>query len=161
MATEYFGWGRYGGIGKATREIASGLADRGVEVHAVVPRGRGQRRVEMVDGVTVHGYPLYAYPFTGRLYREIDADIYQSEEPSWGTLLAMNSVGGAMHIVTAQNPRTADDWRRVRRYYPLRRRLYNRFIQPGVEAAVRRADAVFCQARFIARKTRELSLIHI
>jgi len=156
VATEYFGWGRYGGIGKATREIASGVADRGFDVHAVVPRGSGQRRVEMVEGVTIHSHPLYTYPFTGRLYREIDADIYHSEEPSWGTLLAMNSVEDAAHMVTAQNPRTGEDWRRVRKYYPLRRRLYNRFIQPGVEAAVRRSDAVFCQARFIACKTREL-----
>lgn len=156
MATEYFGWGRYGGIGKATREIASGVAERGFDVHAVVPRGSGQRLVEEVEGVTVRCHPLHAYPFTGRLYREVDADIYHSEEPSWGTLLAMNSVGGATHIVTAQNPRTADDWRRVRRYYPLRRRLYNLFVQPGVEAAVRMSDAVFCQARYIACKTREL-----
>ena len=156
VATEYFGWGRYGGIGKATREIASGVAGRGFEVHAVVPRGGGQRRVEVVDGVTVHCHPIHAYPFTGRLYREIEADIYHSEEPSWGTRLAMDSVGGAKHMVTAQNPRTADDWMRVRRYYPLRRSLYNRFIQPGVYAAVRRSDAVFCQARFIACKTREL-----
>jgi glycosyltransferase involved in cell wall biosynthesis len=38
----------------------------------------------------------------------------------------------------------------------LRRRLYNRVIQPGVEAAVRKADAVYCQARYITGKTREL-----
>jgi glycosyltransferase involved in cell wall biosynthesis len=156
VATEYFGWGRYGGIGKATREIASGVAGRGFEVHAVVPHVRGQRRVEMVDGVTVHCHPIHAYPFTGRLYREIDADVYHSEEPSWGTLLAMNSVEDAAHIVTAQNPRTWEDWRRVQRYYPVRRRIYNRFIQPSVEAAVRRSDAVFCQARFINGKTRAL-----
>ncbi len=156
VATEYFGWGRYGGIGKATREIASGVAGRGFEVHAVVPCGEGQKSVETIDGVTVHAYPLTAYPFTGRLYREIDADIYHSEEPSWGTLIAMNSVGDTAHMITAQNPRTGEDWRLVQRYYPLRRRLYNRFVQPGVEAAVSKADAVFCQAHFITRKTRDL-----
>ncbi len=156
IATEYFAWGRFGGIGKATRDIASGVAERGFEAHAVVPLGRGQRRVEEVDGVTVHGHPLHAYPFTGRLYREIGADVYHSEEPSWGTLLAMNSVKGSVHVVTAQNPRTGADWSKVQRYYPLRRRIYNRLVQPRVEAAVRRSDAVFCQARFIAGKTREL-----
>ena len=156
VATEFFAWGRWGGIGKATRDIASGVAERGFEVHAVVPRGRGQKRVEELDGVTVHCHPLVEYPFSGRLYREIDADIYHSEDPSWGTLLAMNSVEGSVHVVTAQNPRTGADWRRVQRFYPARRRLYNWLVQPGVEASVRRADAVFCQARFVTRKTREL-----
>lgn len=156
MATEYFGWGRYGGIGKATREIASGLAGRGLEVHAVVPLGKGQRRVEMVDGVTVHGHSLHEYPFTGGLYRMVEADVYHSEDPSWGTLLAMNSVGDASHVVTVQNPRTRGDWKRVQRYYPFRRRLYNLLVQPGVEAAVRRADAVYCQARYITGKARDL-----
>ena len=156
VATEFFAWGRWGGIGKATRDIASGIAERGFEVHAVVPRGRGQKRVEELDGVTVHSHSLHAYPFSGRLYREIRANIYHSEEPSWGTLLAMNSAKGSVHVVTAQNPRTGADWRRVQGYYHMRRRLYNWLIQPGVEASVRRADAVFCQARFVTRKTREL-----
>jgi len=156
VATEFFAWGMHGGIGKATRDIASGVAERGFEVHAVVPRGRGQKRVEELDGVTVHCHPLVEYPFSGRLYREIGADIYHSEDPSWGTLLAMNSVKDSVHVVTAQNPRTKADWRRVQRHYPLRRMIYNRLVQPGVEASVRRADAVFCQARFVTRKTREL-----
>jgi glycosyltransferase involved in cell wall biosynthesis len=156
VATEFFAWGRHGGIGKATREIASGVAERGFDVHTVVPRGRGQRRVEELDGVTVHSHALREYPFSGHVYREIDADIYHSEDPSWGTLLAMNSVERSIHVVTAQNPRTGEDWRRVQGFYPVRRRLYNLFIQPGVEASVRRADAVFCQARFVTHKTREL-----
>jgi hypothetical protein len=116
VATEFFSWGKWGGIGKATRDIASGVAERGFEAHVVVPRGRGQKRVEELDGVTVHSHPLHDYPFTGRLYREIDADIYHSEDPSWGTLLAMNTMKGSVHVVTAQNPRTEADWRRVQRY---------------------------------------------
>ena len=41
ISLEYFGWGKYGGIGKATRDIASGLAERGVDVSVVVPLGVG------------------------------------------------------------------------------------------------------------------------
>ncbi|MBN2336226.1 glycosyltransferase family 4 protein [Candidatus Bathyarchaeota archaeon] len=155
IATEFFAWGMHGGIGKATRDIAAGLADRGWEVRAVVPRGEGQGEVESLDGVTVYSHPLHMYPLT-RLYREIDADIIHSQEPSWGTLLAMKQNEGRVHVATSQNPRTRSDWRSVERYYLPRRRLYNRLVQPGVEACVKHMDAVYCQAKYIVPKTRRL-----
>ncbi|MFH0851022.1 MAG: glycosyltransferase family 4 protein, partial [Candidatus Bathyarchaeota archaeon] len=156
ISLEVFAWGRYGGIGRATRDIAEGLARRGYDVHVVTPRYPGQRTLEELDGFTVHGHSIYGYPFTGPTYRGIDADIYHSQEPGLGTLTAMNSVSGALHIVTCQNPRTKEDWEHQQRYYGLRRQAYNRFMEPKVGEAVRRADAVFCQSRHIIRKTKEL-----
>lgn len=156
ISLEVFAWGRYGGVGRATRDIAGGLARRGVEVHVDMPRYYGQRALEELDGFTVHSHSVYMYPFTGSIYREIDADIYHSQEPGLGTLTAMSSVGGATHVVTCQNPRTKEDWVLQHRFYGIRRRAYNRFIEPRVGEAVRRADAVFCQSRHIIGKAREL-----
>lgn len=156
ISLEVFAWGRYGGIGRATRDIAGGLARRGVDVHVVTPRYPGQRTLEELDGFTVHGHSIYGYPFTGFTYRRIDADIYHSQEPGLGTLTALNSVSGALHLVTCQNPRTTEDWERQQRYYGLRRRAYNQFMEPKVSEAVRRADAVFCQSKHIISKAKEL-----
>lgn len=156
VATELFAWGRLGGFGAATRMIGRKLAERGVRVSVVVPAGEGQRRREELDGMEIHSFPLTKYPFTGGIYRGLGADIYHSEEPSWGTKLALEAVPGARHIVTCQNPKTGEDWGLVERYYPLRRRIYNRLTAPAIDECVKQLDAVYCQARFTIPKTRAL-----
>jgi len=156
VATELFEWGRYGGFGRCTRTIGSELVRRGIEVSVVVPRGSGQRSIEALDGMTVHSFPLHRYPFTKKLYRQCDADIYHSEEPSWGTRIALGGMPDKKHIATVQNPKTREDWRLVDRYYPLRRRLFNRFYEGKIRETVRRLDAVFCQARYIIPKVRSM-----
>ena len=78
ISLEYFGWGKYGGIGKATRDIASGLAERGVDISVLVPLGVGQSDFESVDGVDVYGFPFSKYPFIGGMLRDIGADVYHS-----------------------------------------------------------------------------------
>jgi glycosyltransferase involved in cell wall biosynthesis len=156
VATELFAWGRLGGFGAATRAIGRGLVERGIRVSVVVPAGEGQREYEVLDGMEVYGFPLTRYPFTTGIYREVDADIYHSEEPSWGTKLALEAVPEARHIATSQNPKTRHDWSLVERHYPTRRRLYNRLASPTVDACVKRLDAVYCQARYIIPKTRTI-----
>jgi glycosyltransferase involved in cell wall biosynthesis len=156
VATEIFGWGRYGGFGSCTRMIGSALAGRGVNVSVVVPLGDGQRPLEELDGVTVHGFPLHRYPSTGQVYRGIDADVYHSEEPSWGTRAALGAVPGRIHIATCQNPRTREDWRLVEGFYPMRRRFFNALFTGELKRAVRQLDAVYCQALYTIRKVREM-----
>ncbi len=156
VATELFHWGRYGGFGKATRMIGAGLAERGIDVSVVVPRGENQEPVENLDGMTVYGFPLYKYPFTAGLYRRCDADIYHSQEPSWGTIKAMEAMPGRRHVATCQNPKTRDDWRLVNRFYPLRRRVFNALMEPTIRGRLRRVDAVYCQARYIIPKVQAL-----
>ena len=156
VATELFAWGRYGGFGRCTRTIGSELARRGVRVSAVVPRGSGQRHVEKLDGMTVLSFPLYRYPFTGSLYRRCDADVYHSEEPSWGSQLALAAMPDRRHMTTSQNPKTREDWRLVNRFYPLRRRVFNALFDGRLKETVRRMDAVYCQARYIIPKVKEL-----
>ncbi|MCX6648926.1 MAG: glycosyltransferase family 4 protein [Candidatus Bathyarchaeota archaeon] len=160
VATELFAWGRLGGFGAATRTIGGELAKKGVRVSVVVPAGKGQGRLEGLDGMEVHSFPLNRYPFTGSIYRSIGADIYHSEEPSWGTRLALKTVPGARHIATSQNPKTVGDWKLVEAHYPLRRRIYNRLVAPSIDVCVKQLDAVYCQARYIIPKTRAIYDLH-
>lgn len=156
LALEYFQWGRYGGIGKATRDIASGLSERGLEVHAVIPLGKDQKQVEEIDDVTIHGFPMTRYDKVPRILRKIDADIYHSQDPTPGTVLAMKVKPDSIHVMTCQNPKTREDWSKVNQYYPLRRRLYNTFLNPYVESQVKKLDRVYTQCNFIREKTKDI-----
>jgi glycosyltransferase involved in cell wall biosynthesis len=156
IATEIFAWGKYGGFGSCTRAIGSGLAERGVEVSVVVPRGPGQKPVEELDGMTVHSFPLYKYLFTGSIYRRCDADIHHSEEPSWGSRIAMEKMPGRAHMATCQNPKTREEWKRVNRFYPLRRKVFNTLFEGALAETVRRMNAVYCQAYHIIPKVKAL-----
>jgi len=74
LALEYFRWGKYGGIGRATRDIASGLAGRGVDVSVIVPRGKGQAEFEIIDGVKIYSFPLTDFlPKSQRLFNHPSA----------------------------------------------------------------------------------------
>ena len=92
LALEYFGWGKYGGIGRATRDIASGLAGRGVDVSVIVPRGTGQAEFENIDGVKVHSFPLSDYYRIGSIIKKVNADIYHSQDPTPGTHIALKKM---------------------------------------------------------------------
>jgi glycosyltransferase involved in cell wall biosynthesis len=156
ISMEFFNWGKYGGIGKVCRDLGRELANRGVLVSAVIPRGSGQSRVEELDGVIVYSFPLVKYPTTSRIYKKIDAEVYHSQDPSWGTLLAMNKLANKSHIVTCQNPKTKDDWKIVQRFYPKRRWVYNRFMGYWVNNCIKNADVVFCQAKYVIGKARHI-----
>jgi glycosyltransferase involved in cell wall biosynthesis len=156
IATELFAWGSYGGFGYCTRRIGAALAERGVDVKVVIPKGRGQRPIEEVDGMSVYGFPLYGYPFTGPLYVGCDSDVYHSEEPSLGSTVAMAAMPGRRHMVTCQNPRTKGEWELVNRFYPIRRRAFNALFGGKIVETVRRMDAVYCQARHVIPKVKEL-----
>lgn len=156
VATELFAWGRYGGFGSATRLLGSSLADRGVDVSCVVPLGVGQCARDELDGMRVLGFPLSRYPFTGGMYREARADVYHSQDPSYGTGLALGAVPRAVHVATCQNPKTSQDWKAVEGFYLLRRRVYNLLVEKRVRSWVGWLDAVYCQAKYIIQKAREL-----
>ncbi len=136
--------------------LGSSLAERGVDVCCVVPLGKGQGRKETLDGIRVLGFPLSRYPFTSGLYKEVGADIYHSEEPSLGTVLAVRSRPRAVHVATCQNPKTNFDWKAVEGYYPLRRRVYNLLVEGRVRSCVGKIDSVYCQAKYTIPKARKL-----
>lgn len=160
ICVEIFAWGKYGGFGRATRTIGRELAKRGIEVFAVVPRRKGQKPVEELDGITVLSFPSY-FPWSSKgIYRICDADIYHSQEPSFGTYIAMKEMPNRKHIVTFRDPRDLQDWKMeyelpsLSKLQVLSNYLYeNNFL---VKRAVRRADGVFCIAKYLIPKVKSM-----
>jgi len=160
IAVEIFAWGKYGGFGKATRLIGRELAARGHEVFAVVPRRRGQRPVEQLDGITVLGFSPWA-PWTAkRLFAACNADIYHSCEASFGTWLAQEAMPHRKHLITFRDPRDWRDWRMEFALPSLNKLqvLHNFLYESGplVARAVRRADALYAIARYLLPKVRAM-----
>jgi len=160
VVNEFFGWGKYGGFGSATRMIATGLAAKGVEVDVVTPARHGQAPVERADGVTIRGFQPWSMHDQIGAYRESDADIYHSQDPSVGTLLCQRAMPDRRHVVTCQDPRAWRDWWIELSCY-LDERRYKSLLtwpyedNPLVWRAVRRADAVFSEAKHIVPKAQK------
>jgi glycosyltransferase involved in cell wall biosynthesis len=160
IATEIFAYEVYGGFGALTRMIARGLSERGINVYVVMPRYPQQKPVEIMDGFIILSIPsekLSSYKYR-YIYRLIDADIYHSEEPSLGTYIAQKVTPEKMHIVTFQDPRTIED-RKVEWEYlnltkteRLKLDLTTRIFYYLTKKAVKRADALYCQARYAIPK---------
>ena len=156
ICVEFFAWGKYGGFGRAARIIGSELAKRGIHVFAIVPRREGQKPVEHLDGITILSFSPKSLKEHSKLYRECDADIYHSQEPSLGTFLALRAMPNRKHIVTFRDPRETDDWK-IEFKFPSHSRwqvavnyLYeNNFF---IAKAVRRADVLFCAAKCLIPK---------
>jgi hypothetical protein len=110
ICVEIFAWGKYGGFGRATRMIGRELVKRGIEVYAVVPRRKGQRPIDSLDGIKVLGFPPLMPWKAKPLLKECDADIYHSCEPSLTSYLALKALPYKKHIVTVRDPRDYSDW---------------------------------------------------
>lgn len=157
VVNEFFGWGKYGGFGSATRMIATGLAEQGVEVDVVTPLRAGQAPVERAGGLTIRGFRPSSLRAQMDACRASDADIYHSQDPSIGTLLCQHAMPMRRHVVTCQDPRTWRDWWIELSCY-LDERRYKSMLtwpyedNPLVWRAVRRADAVFSEAKHIVPK---------
>lgn len=169
IATELAGYSKsYGGFGVLTRDIAKGLADRGLEVYVVVCRQPGQKPIEVdKDGFTVVSCPLPLYTGIWRvkrfksIFELIDADIYHSEEPSVGTSLAMEAMPQKKHIITFQDPRTIEDWKKQWGAYSKRQIIKFRISYYfSVKKYVKKADALFCQAKYIIPKAMKIYNLH-
>jgi glycosyltransferase involved in cell wall biosynthesis len=158
IAVEIFAWGKYGGFGRDTRVIGKELVKRGVEVSAVVPRRGDQKPVEELDGIKVYSYQPKDLISSKEIYRRIDADIFHSMEPSFSTYLALKSKPERKHMVTFLDPRNVNDWiteLRLPTVNPMQvflNWLYED--NPLVSTAVRRLDARYAAAHFIAPKAK-------
>ncbi len=172
VSPEAFAWGVYGGFGYVTRTLARELAGRGVEVSIVTPRRPGQGEVEELDGVTVYGYPAHLgephllRALLSRLgslpyYRRVDADVYHSQEASYGTVAAQRAAPSRAHVVTFQDPYDWAEWGRIglvepryRMTLPFRGRLWAE--RRILADACRRADALYSQAYFLVERAMRL-----
>lgn len=160
LCTEIFRWGKYGGFGRATRIIGRELAKRGVRVSAVIPLPRGHRVPvrEEFDGLSVIGYPPTDIWSSQDLYRQVDADVYHTEQPFIGTYLARRAMPQKAHVVTFRDPRLIHDWW-IEFKHPTRSRLqvattYLYYDNPWVREAVRQAHGWGVAAAFLVPKAR-------
>jgi len=153
ISNQIAAWGKIGGFGTATRALGSALARRGIDVSAVVVRRskNGQKFYEELEGIKVYGPSHFKTLVSGEIFREINADIYQSQEPTIATYFAQRAMPGRVHVVTCRDPR---DWReqvvelkhtnwKRRLMYPL---SWYYEASPLVKQSVRQADAVLMPA---------------
>jgi glycosyltransferase involved in cell wall biosynthesis len=159
ISVEIFAWGKYGGFGRSTRMIGRELVKRGIEVTAVVPRRAGQKPVEDLDGIRVLGFeprqPLSALD----LFRVADADIYHSQEPSFGTYLAQRAMPDRRHVVTFRDTRDLHDWW-IEFLYPSwsYTQVFANFVYEDnllVHSATRNANRCFTAAKMLIPKARK------
>ena len=165
LATEFFSHGAFGGFGALTRELARGFVARGLEVIVVMPRQPAQRPIEIIDGCQVIGLPIGTYlglrqalPYAG-IFKMIDADVYHSQEPWIATSLALMSASKKKHIITFQDPRDMSDWHK--QWTPEDKRFLRQLqfltgYRLTVVPFVWRADALFCQAKFVVQKAKRI-----
>ena len=159
VSVEIFAWGKYGGFGRATRTIGRELVRRGVDVSAIIPRRGDQKPFEELDGIKVYGFEPSSFLSARHLYRQVDADIYHSEEPSFGTFLARVTMPKKVHLVTCRDTRDAEDWR-IERSLPTKsvfQVIKNQLYEDNylVEWAVRNADKVFAASYIVQEKARK------
>lgn len=159
ISVEIFAWSKIGGFGRSTRMLGRELVRRGLDVSAVVPRRVGQASIEILDGIRVYGFSP-KNPFSALdLYRQVNADIYHSEEPSFGTYLAQFAMPDRKHVVTFRDTRFARDWWIELRYPSLNylQVLSNYLYEDNflVSKAVRRADGLFAASKLLIPRTRK------
>lgn len=143
IAPGLYAWGSNNPTGRAARVLGRELARRGVKVSAVVPRRHGQRDLEQVDGITVHGYRPESPWSAAALCRECDADVYHSFDPTMFTAAAGAVQRGRRRVVTIRAPH---HWLRELRAGN-RADVATACLlteNPLVWLAVHRADAVLC-----------------
>ncbi len=166
LCVEMFGVKKFGGFGRATRMLGKELTKLGHEVYAVIPRPRdtAEAPIEM-DGITVLSYRSLDHAAALRLLREIDADVYHSQDASFLTHLAQKAMPDAAHVVTFRDPLDLHD-RWVEFKYAtsgnvsfkakLGALFYSFYIDNFLTArAVRRAEGRYVAAHFLAPKTQK------
>ncbi len=160
LTSEVFAFGNYGGFGKLIRDKGKELVKRGVEVYVVMKQIKkgGQRTIEDLDGMVVLGFPSYLQ--AGKFIKLVDADIYQSEEPIHLTLLAEKLLPNKKHIVVFQDPRDKKDYEDMYQFPELRldllKKIFGYYKSPVIRKAAQNADARYCQAKFMAKKTKKM-----
>jgi len=150
VCIEFFGWGKCGGFGRATRMLGRELTRRGIETVVVVPRRQDQPAETWVDGMQILAYTWWRPWRSLEIFRRCDANIYHSQETSMGTVLAMIAMPKRRHIITFRDHKSLSDWL-IELRYPSRHRLatllawvYERNLL--ISWAVRRADGLYCCA---------------
>ena len=171
VVSEYFKWGQFGGYGTIARAVAEGLALRGHEVFALVPKRtdeakRSQRDLELIEGVTVVSLP-HSYlrrVWDRHRYRLPQADLYINVDPRFDSWMAMQTNPQARHCIWFIDPMTFDTFWRQHYEDPERAGAVDKLrtgaaftaLQVFGRLAVRRADRLLSQPQQIEDRVREV-----
>ena len=139
--------------------IGRELIKNGIEVYAVIPRRKNQKEFEILDGIKVFSFPNYNPFFAKKLFSNINADVYHSEEPSFGTYLAMKEMPTKIHIVTSRDTKFFIDWFKefIHPSYNKLQVLANYLYEDNffVKRSVQKANKVLCAAKFLNEKVKK------
>ena len=157
LCNQIAAWGKLGGFGMNLRRLGGGLVQAGVEVHVVTPQRKGQGRIEQLDGMTIHGISWREVFWGSSIYREINADLYHTQEPNLSGVGAWRAMPNRPHLVTCMDPRDARDWWLEARHATWLRRikLPAQWVYedgPAVRSLVRHAQGVYVEAEFLRQK---------
>jgi glycosyltransferase involved in cell wall biosynthesis len=157
IASEFLGFGTAGGFGFATRSLGCNLVSRGHRVTVVIPQPVDLDTTETsADGITVRCYSRAKVFKMGWLYRELNADIYHSQQPSLSSYVAQRAMPRSIHVITVRDPRDWNDWW-LEFKYPSRTRIgvlrtAAFYENPLTRLAVHRARRVYVPARCLVGK---------
>ena len=140
------GFGKIGGFGNMTRLLAQSLTKEGHTVVVLVPKKENQKSSEEIDGYQVIGLSKIKL-FSLKIYKQINADLYHSQNPTIFTYLSQLAQPDKLHVVTIRDPRNFKDMVAELRYVTFRRKFQKAislFFETGflVKRAVLKADAV-------------------
>ena len=144
-----------------SRKLAESLVQAGYLVMVIVPRRKGQRPVERINGVEIQSFSPLDVAGACHLIRASSADIFHSQDPTILTYLAQKLLPNRIHLVTCRDPRDWKDWLIEFWYATNRRRLLtplNYLTESSflVRQSVRNADGVFCPAHFLKPKIKRV-----
>jgi glycosyltransferase involved in cell wall biosynthesis len=155
------GFGRIGGFGTMARKLAEALSAAGVETSVCVLRTAQLKVRQAIGNIPVVAPHPAAFFLGSRIFRDIQADIYHSQEPTLGSYRMRQAHPDAKHVVTCIDPRDGEDWAEEFRRFSLKKKLLYPVIRgfedaPVVHRAVREADRVICQTKFIMPKVERM-----
>jgi len=174
VTSEIFAFGVYGGFGKLTRDLANGLIEKNVEVIVLTRTlSKEQRAIEILDGkLPVIKLPrvisrigsILPFSKTKLLYKLPDGDIYHSEAALIDGWLAMKHNPKKKHIITFQDPRTFEEHWKVKclelekpaLYKKLDFKFRRKVFEIFEKRAVKNADRLYCQAKYIIPKVMKM-----
>lgn len=151
------GVGPSGGFGFATRSLGSELVKGGIEITIIMPQPRGCADTDLsIDGIKVKLYPRLDLRRALDLFKNCDADVFHSQEPSLGTWLAQRAQPKKKHIVTCRDTRLMKDWMHEIRHPTISymqvalTALY--YENPFVRRAVTKSHSVLVPAHFLGER---------
>ena len=160
LAAQYFGDNKIGGFASMSRQLAEGLAMQGIEISVIAPNFGNLEDFQILNGVKVHTYRKFDFARAGRLIKEVDADIYHSQNPCILSRIAFKMMLDKKHIATCRDPRDYREFFNEFMNATIKRKLkipINYMMEYSlVKEMVRNADQVYVPANFLKEKTESM-----